>query len=414
MQTSNNPIMKRIAILILLAVWCGLSASYAQDENIRTEVSKTIKLDTVEVDYKTRYTSSFVDNFFIEADFAGRMLMGSDDSGLSFGKRMRPGFSVTVGKWFHPDFAVRLNFGGNSLRGWSSGATGIYNVNNDWVEGYDPVEEYWKAQGVDTRNGYKQDMKYYELNADFLFDLYNVFHSAKRLNRRWTAQGYVGVGLLRVAKYHGMDDNTKVGFRIGVVGNYNISRRWGAHLSVGGTMTDANFTGEIGKGNQFSGIFHASVGLSYRLGKQGYRVIRLVRQSDLAALNNAIELVRNEHTIPGDTIEVVKERMAPGSLLIPSVVFYPNENEFNDELQQVNLFRIARYMMRYKDAKIAIVGNTGNTGEHLARNRAQKIRDILVNKYGIFPGRLSIRVYDVNAKYGVSGYDQSVNFTVAE
>ena len=175
--------MKRIAILILLAVWCGLSASYAQDENIRTEVSKTIKLDTVEVDYKTRYTSSFVDNFFIEADFAGRMLMGSDDSGLSFGKRMRPGFSVTVGKWFHPDFAVRLNFGGNSLRGWSSGATGIYNVNNDWVEGYDPVEEYWKAQGVDTRNGYKQDMKYYELNADFLFDLYNVFHSAKRLDR---------------------------------------------------------------------------------------------------------------------------------------------------------------------------------------------------------------------------------------
>ena len=106
--------------------------------------------------------------------------------------------------------------------------------------------------------------------------------------------------------------------------------------------------------------------------------------------------------------------MAPGSLLIPSVVFYPNENEFNDELQQVNLFRIARYMMRYKDAKIAIIGNTGNTGEHLARNRAQKIRDILVNKYGIFPGRLSIRVYDVNAKYGVSGYDQSVNFTVAE
>ena len=98
--------------------------------------------------------------------------------------------------------------------------------------------------------------------------------------------------------------------------------------------------------------------MSYRLGKQGYRVIRLVRQSDLAALNNAIELVRNEHTIPGDTIEVVKERMAPGSLLIPSVVFYPNENEFNDELQQVNLFRIARYMMRYKDAKIAIVGNT--------------------------------------------------------
>ena len=153
--------MKRIILLTLLAAWCGLSALYAQQhhKDVRTEVSKTIKLDTIEVDYKTRYTSSFGDNFFIEADFAGRMLMGSDDSHLAFGKRVRPGFSLTVGKWFHPDFAVRLNFGGNSLKGWSSGSTGIYNINDDWVEGYDPVEEYWKAQGVDTRNGYKAGYK---------------------------------------------------------------------------------------------------------------------------------------------------------------------------------------------------------------------------------------------------------------
>lgn len=38
----------------------------------------------------------------------------------------------------------------------------------------------------------------------------------------------------------------------------------------------------------------------------------------------------------------------------------------------VNVFRIARYMMRYKDAKIAIVGNTGKTDNRLARHRAEK------------------------------------------
>ena len=80
----------------------------------------------------------------------------------------------------------------------------------------------------------------------------------------------------------------------------------------------------------------------------------------------------------------------------------------------VNIYRIARYMMRYKDAKIAIVGNTGETEERLARRRAEKIRDILVNKYGIFPQRMEIRTYDVNAKYNVTGYEQSVNFTVTE
>lgn len=401
--------MKKIIATIIIAIGGGFSVVQAQTQ----EVDRTVKEDTIWVDYKTRYTSSFWDNFYVEADFAGRMLMGAEDTHLSFGSRLKPGFGITVGKWFHPDFGVRLNFGGARLKGWNSGPTGIYAYDDGWVEGFDPVQEYWKGQGVDTQNGYRQDIKYYELNADFLFDLYNVFTSHNRLNRKWTAQGYVGVGMLRAAKYHGMEDNVKVGLRVGLIGNYHITDRLGLHLSVGSEITDANFTGELGKGNKFSGILNGTIGLSYRIGRQGYRVVRLVPQRQLAALNNAISLIRTEQTVSGDTI-VMKERMATGSLLIPSVVFYPEKNEFNEELQMVNIFRIARYMMRYKDAKIAIVGNTGGTDSRLARRRAEKVRDLLVNKYGIFPQRMEIRTYDVNAKYGVTGYEQSVNFTVIE
>lgn len=401
--------MKKIIAAIIIAIGGGFSVVQAQTQ----EVDRTVKEDTIWVDYKTRYTSSFWDNFYVEADFAGRMLMGAEDTHLSFGSRLKPGFGITVGKWFHPDFGVRLNFGGARLKGWNSGPTGIYAYDDGWVEGFDPVQEYWKGQGVDTQNGYRQDIKYYELNADFLFDLYNVFTSHNRLNRKWTAQGYVGVGMLRAAKYHGMEDNVKVGLRVGLIGNYHITDRLGLHLSVGSEITDANFTGELGKGNKFSGILSGTIGLSYRIGRQGYRVVRLIPQRQLAALNNAISLIRTEQTVSGDTI-VMKERMATGSLLIPSVVFYPGKNEFNEELQMVNIFRIARYMMRYKDAKIAIVGNTGGTDSRLARRRAEKVRDLLVNKYGIFPQRMEIRTYDVNAKYGVTGYEQSVNFTVIE
>lgn len=402
--------MKKIVATIMIAVLGGFSGLQAQNK----EVDKTVKMDTIHVDYKTRYTAPFWSNFYIEADFAGRMLMGADDASLSFGDRLKPGFSVTVGKWFHPDFAVRLNFAGSRLKGWNSGPTGIYAQNDDWVEGVDPVQEYWNSQGVDTQNGYRQDIKYYELNADFLFDLYNIFTSNKRLNRKWTAQGYVGIGMLRAAKYHGMEDNVKVGLRLGLIGNYNITDRLGAHLTIGGEITDANFTGELGKGDKFAGILSGTVGLSYRIGRQGYKVVRLVPQEQLAALNNAVTLIRSEQTVPGDTIEVAKERMAIGSLLIPSVVFYPEKNDFNEELQMVNIYRIARYMMRYKDTKIAIVGNTVGADNRLARHRAEKVRDILVNKYGIFPQRMVIRTYDVNAKYGVTGYEQSVNFTVVE
>ncbi|WP_297901622.1 hypothetical protein [uncultured Parabacteroides sp.] len=403
--------MKKI-IMAVAIILGGFSAVQAQAP--KKEVNKTVLTDTLQVDYKTRYISSFWDNFYIEADFAGRMLMGEDDSHLSFGKRLKPGFGITVGKWLHPDFGVRLNFGGSRLKGWNSGATGIYAYKDSWIDDFDPVREYWDSKGRDTKNGYRQDLKYYELNADFLFDLYNVFTPNNRLNRKWTAQGYVGIGMLRAAKYHGMEDNIKTGFRFGLIGNYNITNRWGIHMSLGSEITNSSFDGELGKGRKFAGILSGSVGISFRIGRQGYKVVRLVPEEQLAALNHAVTLIRSEQTIAGDTIEVIKKRMDIGSLLTPSVVFYPGRNEFNEELQMVNIFHIAHYMMRYEDAKIAIVGNTGGTDKHLAHQRAEKVRDLLVNKYGIFPERMEIQAYDMNDKYGVTGYDQSVNFTIVK
>ena len=195
------------SIILLAALLCGATYNtYAQER----KVEQTVRMDTLNVEYKTRYISnSFWDNFYLQGSFAGHMLLSSEDTGLSFGKRIKPGFSLAIGKQFHPDFGVRLSFGGMRLDGWNNGATGLYAYDDGWVENFDPVEEYWKAQGVDTQNGYKQEIRYFEVNADFMFDLYNIFTRNNRWNRRWTAEGYVGIGYLRATKYHGMEDNNK-------------------------------------------------------------------------------------------------------------------------------------------------------------------------------------------------------------
>ncbi len=404
--------MKKIIAIAAVAWGCLLAA---QAQNIsRKEVSRTVRMDTINVDYKTRYLSSFWDNFFVEADFAGRILMGEDDASMAFDKRIKPGFSIAVGKWLYPDFGVRLSFGGSRLKGWNKGATGVYAYGYLWQEDFDPVERYWQSQGVNTQNGYRQDIKYYEVNADFLFDLYNCFTSYNRLNRRWTANGYVGVGMLKASAYHGMEGNKKVSFRIGVTGNYRITDRLGAHLTVGSAITGSGLDGELGKGDWFAGILSGSIGMSYRIERQGFKVVRLVPGKQLAELNNAVSLIRQTQIVKDNTPTVAKKHAAVGSLLAPSVVFTPGENAFNEELQMVNVFRIAQFLMDNEDVKIAIVGNTGKSDAKLAHHRAEKIRDILVNKYGIAPERMEIRTYDVNAKYGVSDYDQSVNFTVEE
>ena len=56
--------MKKIVATIMIAVLGGFSGLQAQNK----EVDKTVKMDTIHVDYKTRYTAPFWSNFYIEAD----------------------------------------------------------------------------------------------------------------------------------------------------------------------------------------------------------------------------------------------------------------------------------------------------------------------------------------------------------
>lgn len=402
--------MKKSTILLVALFCSSVYPAYAQER----KVEQTVRMDTINVEYKTRYISdSFWDNFYLQGSLTGSMLQSSDDTGLSFGKRIKPGFNLSVGKQFHPDFGVRLGFSGMRLDGWTHAANGLYAYDDGWTQEFDPVEAYWQSQGVDTKNGYKQEIKYFEVNADFLFDLYNIFTRNNRWNKRWTAEGYVGLGYLRALKYHGMEDNKKVAFRIGLKGEYRFTSRLGINLEIGSNITDASFTGEIGKGDRYCNILTASIGLRWNISRtQGFRVVRLMPQAQIDELNNVISTITHQTYEESDT--VMQQRQVAGTLLIPSVVFNPGEDQYNVELQELNIFRMAQYLMRYKDIRVAVVGNTGKTNDYLARKRAEKIRDILVNRYGIFPERLEIRVYDINAKYHVNGYDESVNFTIAE
>ena len=130
--------MKIKIIIILGLLVSSITYSFAQER----KKEKTVLMDTIVVDYKTRYVShSFLDNFYVEGAFAGRMLIGSEDNMLPFGKRIKPGFSVAVGKQFHPDFGVRLSLGGMRLDGWTTGSTGLYAYDDGWYQGFEPVEE---------------------------------------------------------------------------------------------------------------------------------------------------------------------------------------------------------------------------------------------------------------------------------
>ena len=169
----------------------------------------------------------------------------------------------------------------------------------------------------------------------------------------------------------------------------------------------------IGKGAKADAILSAEIGLKWRIGRQGFKVERMVPTDQLAALANVITHVGHHETIEPAVPAAVMASSNAG-LLVPSVVFGPNEVVYNEELQQVNVFRVARFMEDYPETLITIIGNVKGTNNSLARRRAEHVRDILVNQYGISQKRLKIDTYDVNAKYNLKGYDNSVNFTFSK
>lgn len=377
--------MKKFAILsLLLAV---SFSTYAQE--IRVE--KTTKNETVTVDYKTQYKSSFFDNWYVQGAFGGAMLLGEDDSALSFGDRVKPGFSIALGKQITPVFGIRVSVDGNRLLGWNDNKGGRY-PNHD----IDPRKEYLNSKGVDTSNGYDQDIKYYSLNADFMIDLVNAFSKEKRAFKKWDVEAYVGLAAVSTIERKGIEDRTLFAGRGGVVTTYNISKRFGINFDLSGIITSATFDGHDNEETDFDGICAAKIGLKWRIGKQGFRTAHVISASQYAALSNYLAAVKTEQMEKGKPQEqIVVLPAEKDNVLVPYVVFYDGKDTFNQELQMVNISNMAKMLNENPAYKMDIVGNTHSTKEDIALSRANKVKDILISRYAIAADRLNVKTEDM-------------------
>lgn len=377
--------MKKLVILsLLLAV--GFS-TYAQEN----KVERTTKTETVSVDYKTQYKSSFFDNWYIQGAFGGAMLFGEDDSALSFGDRVKPGFSFAFGKQITPIFGIRIGVDGNRLLGWNDNNGGSY-VNRTT----DPRKEYLDGKGVNTSNGYDQDIKYYSLNADLMIDLINAFSEEKKEFKRWDLEAYVGIAALSTIERKGIDDHTLFAGRAGISTTYNVCERLGINFDINGTLTGSTFDGHYNDGADFDKICSAKIGLKWRIGKQGFRATNIISASQYAALSNylaAVKTAQMDSAKPEEQIVVIPADK--DNVLIPYVVFYDGKDTFNQELQMVNISNIAKMLNENADYKMDIIGNTNATKAEIAESRANKVKEILINRYSIGADRLNVTTQDM-------------------
>lgn len=145
--------------------------------------------------------------------------------------RLKPSYSLAVGKWFTPAVGTRINYSGLKF----------------------------KDAGLSTQ-------EYHYVHADLLWNVLGGRY-ARQEQVRWSLAPFAGVGLL----HHATNGHNPFAVSYGVQGQYRISKRVSAMLEFSGMTTFQDFDG-YGRVNRLGDhMLSLSAGFTFHIGQTGWK-----------------------------------------------------------------------------------------------------------------------------------------------
>jgi len=409
--------MKRIVgLLIVFILSTGVYSVVAQSEQNGQQSNDQNALRQI-VEKK-----AYGDNWFISLGVNANLLTAEQDGDISMWRRIKPGGSFTIGKWFTPDFGARIQVTGGALRGFNyvMNRGGYYvwantshqqvpmgcvdangNIGMVWdfcdqppfPTGDNPVR-YHLVMGRDGNWGFWQDFKYASATIDLMGNLTNLFRGYDTEHNRIDIIPLVGLGWI-----HAFSNNlttprydhfvAKIGVRV----NFNINDKLAIYLEPQGNATTKEFDGYAGD-NFGDGIVNLSLGVQYTFNKQFtslYQVAKLTAD-EVDRLNKKINdnryLIENHQDIlerqqnlldrlqkccDDNKKQVITQVVEPTACL-PDYVRFGLDSYKIDQTEVRKIAEIADYLKNNPNLKVLIVGyadkKTGNPRYNL--NLSQK------------------------------------------
>ena len=145
--------------------------------------------------------------------------------------RLKPSYSLAVGKWFTPSVGARINY-----------------------------------SGLQFKDGALSTQDYHHIHADLLWNVLGRRY-ARQDQVRWNLASFAGIGLL----HNATNGHNLLAISYGVHGQYRISRRVSAMLELSGTTTFQDFDG-YGHPNRLGDhMLSLTAGFTFHLGKIGWK-----------------------------------------------------------------------------------------------------------------------------------------------
>lgn len=226
-------------IIFIFAVLCSLQAR----ANVRTTQEDTVRYtsfyDVTELlqPMQPVYLDGVVlpmsrsGNWFVSITGGATAFLGSPLGCEDLFGRLKPSYSLAVGKWFTPSVGARINY-----------------------------------SGLQFKDARLSTQDYHHIHADLLWNVLGRRY-ARQEQVRWDLAPFAGVGLL----HNSTNGHNPFAISYGVQGQYRISKRVSAVLELSGTTTFQDFDG-YGRTNRLGDhMLSLTAGFTFHIGKVGWK-----------------------------------------------------------------------------------------------------------------------------------------------
>jgi hypothetical protein BACCOPRO_02922 len=304
--------------------------------------------------------------------------------GHSFFTNMRGAFGLHVEKQISPAFALGVEgLAGVNTSSWNGAEHSKTMIDNTYVGAYGSVNLF------NLFGGYKCEGRFFDMAAV--------------AGAGWGHNYVVGNG-----------DHNYFATRVGLDFNFNVTKSLTISLKpqVVWDMSDVDVAQTTSAYNIHNATFNLLAGVTYHFG--GFKCVEPLNRAEVDALNARVNELRGEldaatvATAAAETKanaiaaelaacqnkkpEVIKE--VSNNLQSVRYIFYRIGSSKITADQQPNVEMVASYLKNHKDAKVVVKGYASPDGnlefnKKLAAARAESVKTMLVNKYGIKADRIT-------------------------
>ena len=170
-------------------------------------------------------------NWFVSLSGGATAFLGTPLGCEDLFGRLKPSYTIGVGKWFTPSVGARINY-----------------------------------SGLHFKDSQLYTQEYHHVHADLMWNLLGGRY-AKQERVRWSLSPYAGLGLL-----HNADNgHNPLAISYGIQGQYRISKRVSVLMELSGMTTFQDFDG-YGNANRLGDhMLSLTAGFSFNIGKVGWK-----------------------------------------------------------------------------------------------------------------------------------------------